>query len=145
MMIDAVMYGMIPRKKIATLVIAPPEKRSRKPTTPPVLSALCCSCLIALEVDVRNRQVGTEPVDRDDADREEDLVAEVGHPEHVPQAGQHGGSTSSRRSEVSWGKGSRAGSASLSVGQRVATGRRTTVAPRCRDDLDPATRTLDGA
>ena len=47
MMIDAVMYGMIPRKKIATLVIAPPEKRSRKPTTPPLLSALSCSCLIA--------------------------------------------------------------------------------------------------
>ena len=59
MMIDAVMYGMIPRKKMATLVIAPPEKRSRKPTTPPLLFALCCSCLIALEVDVRHRQVGT--------------------------------------------------------------------------------------
>ena len=46
MMIDAVMYGMIPRKKIATLVIAPPENRSRNPTTPP-LSALSWSCLIA--------------------------------------------------------------------------------------------------
>ena len=45
-MIDAVMYGMIPRKKIATLVIAPPENRSRKPTTP-LLLALSCSCLIA--------------------------------------------------------------------------------------------------
>ena len=46
MMIDAVMYGMIPRKKIATLVIAPPEKRSSRPTTPPA-SALFCSSLIA--------------------------------------------------------------------------------------------------
>ena len=46
MMIDAVMYGMIPRKKIATLVIAPPEKRSRKPTTPPLV-ALSWSFLIA--------------------------------------------------------------------------------------------------
>ena len=45
-MIDAVMYGMIPRKKIATLVIAPPENRSRKPTTP-ALSAESWSCLIA--------------------------------------------------------------------------------------------------
>ena len=34
MMIDAVMYGMIPRKKTDTLVIAPPENRSRNPTTP---------------------------------------------------------------------------------------------------------------
>ena len=40
-MIDAVMYGMIPRKKIATLVIAPPEKRSRKPTTPLFLVSFC--------------------------------------------------------------------------------------------------------
>src|SRR3978361_626010 len=46
--------------------------------------------------------------------------------------------------EVRWGKGSRAGAASLSVGQRVPTGRRTSVAPRRRDDLDPAARTLDG-
>ncbi len=48
MMIDAVMYGMIPRKKMATLVIAPPEKRSRKPTTP-LLFAWSWSCLIALK------------------------------------------------------------------------------------------------
>ena len=48
MMIDAVMYGMIPRKKMATLVIAPPENRSRKPTTPP-LFAWSCSCLIAVK------------------------------------------------------------------------------------------------
>ena len=46
MMIDAVMYGMIPRKKIATLVIAPPENRSRKPTTP-LLFAWSCRSLIA--------------------------------------------------------------------------------------------------
>ena len=98
MMIDAVMYGMIPRKKIATLVIAPPEKRSRKPTTP-LLFGLVLQLLDRVEVDVRNRQVRADPVDRDDEDREEDLVAEVGHPEHVPQAGQHGGSTSSRGPE----------------------------------------------
>src|SRR5215510_837660 len=45
MMIDAVMYGMIPRKKIDTWVIAPPEKRSRKPTTPPRLDWLCRSLI----------------------------------------------------------------------------------------------------
>ncbi len=48
MMIDAVMYGMIPRKKIATFVIAPPENRSRKPTTP-VFSDCFCRSLIALK------------------------------------------------------------------------------------------------
>ena len=48
MMIDAVMYGMIPRKKIATLVMAPPEKRSRNPTTP-VFSDWSCRSLIALK------------------------------------------------------------------------------------------------
>src|SRR5215213_1578849 len=37
------------------------------------------------------------------------------------------------------------GSASLSVGQRVPAGRRTSVAPGRRNDLDPAARTLDGA
>ncbi len=39
MMIDAVMYGMIPRAKMANWVSAPPEKSWRKPTTPPPLSA----------------------------------------------------------------------------------------------------------
>ena len=46
MMIDAVMYGMIPRKKIDTLVIAPPAKRSRNPITPPFF-AWSCRSLIA--------------------------------------------------------------------------------------------------
>ncbi len=35
MMIDAVMYGMIPSEKIATLVIAPPENRFSRATGPP--------------------------------------------------------------------------------------------------------------
>ena len=52
MMIDAVMYGMIPRKKTETLVIAPPENRSRKPTTPALVD-WSCSVLDLREVDVR--------------------------------------------------------------------------------------------
>ena len=35
MMIDAVMYGMMPRANTATRLSAPPENRLRKPTTPP--------------------------------------------------------------------------------------------------------------
>ena len=33
-MIEAVMYGMIPRANTASLASAPPENRSRKPSTP---------------------------------------------------------------------------------------------------------------
>ncbi len=38
MMIDAVMYGMIPMAKIATLDRAPPANRLKKSKTPPVLN-----------------------------------------------------------------------------------------------------------
>ena len=37
MMIELVMYGMIPRAKTAIWVRAPPENRFRKPSTPPSL------------------------------------------------------------------------------------------------------------
>ena len=55
MMIDAVMYGMIPRKKIATLVIAPPENRSRKPTH----TAVALGVVLQLLDRARSRR--TEP------------------------------------------------------------------------------------
>ena len=42
MMIDAVMYGMIPRKKIETAVSAPPENRLKRPSTPP--APFDCDC-----------------------------------------------------------------------------------------------------
>ena len=95
MMIDAVMYGMIPRKNTATFVSAPPEKRSRKPTTRSAVRVL--QLLDRAEVDIRHGDVGPEPKDRDDEDREENLVPQVGDPEHVPQAGEplHRGTTTS--------------------------------------------------
>src|SRR5688500_17786712 len=37
-MIDAEMYGMMPRAKIERRLRAPPEKRSRKPNTPPPIA-----------------------------------------------------------------------------------------------------------
>ena len=40
MMIDVVMYGMIPRANTANWVSAPPENRLRKPSVPCV-SAVC--------------------------------------------------------------------------------------------------------
>ena len=83
-MIDAVMYGMIPRKNTATFVerAAGEEVEERDDTA-------CVRVLQFLdraEVDVRNRDVRAEPEDPDDEDREEDLVPQVGDPEHVPQA-----------------------------------------------------------
>src|SRR5690606_25537310 len=41
------------------------------------------------EVDAGRRHVGAQPVQGDDRQREQDLVPQVGDPEHVPQAGQH--------------------------------------------------------
>ena len=55
MMIDAVMYGMIPSAKIANWVSAPPEKSWRKPTTPPPGLRLALELLDGIEVDARAR------------------------------------------------------------------------------------------
>ena len=67
---------------------APPEKRSRNPTAPPLpFAADFFNARIALKVDVRDGYVRPEPEDRDDEDREQDLVPKVRDPEHVPQAG----------------------------------------------------------
>ena len=44
-----------------------------------------------------HRDVGAQPVDRDDQQGEEDLPPQVGDPEHVLEAGEHS-EPSSRRS-----------------------------------------------
>ncbi len=147
-MIDAVMYGMIPRKKIATLVIAPPAKRSRKPTTPPFVRVVL-EVLDRREVDVGHGQVRAEPVDRDDDDREEDLVPQVGRPGTCSAGGTAWrvrlqrdrpgqGPVSLPDGPVNRSGRARCGSA---VGERVVgAGRRSPVAPRRREDLGGATR-----
>ena len=86
MMIDAVMYGMIPRKNTETDVSAPPANVSSRPSVPPDVLRRLLQHLDLLEVDVRNGDVRPEPENEDDEDREEDLVPQVGDPEHVPQA-----------------------------------------------------------
>ena len=58
-MIDAVMYGMMPRAKMANWLSAPPENRLRNPMVPCV-SACSWSCLTGLEVDAGHRDVGAE-------------------------------------------------------------------------------------
>ena len=56
MMIDAVMYGMIPRAKMANWLSAPPENRLRNPRVPCV-SACLLQLLHRLEVDAGDRDV----------------------------------------------------------------------------------------
>ena len=64
MMIEAVMYGMIPSANTANWVIAPPEKSWRNPRTPP-FSACSCRSFEGADVDARHRDVraraGTGP------------------------------------------------------------------------------------
>ena len=67
-----------------------PGEQVEEPDDPRVLGLLL-QVLDRVEVDERDRQVGADPVQPDDRQREEDLVPQVGHPEHVPQAGEHGG------------------------------------------------------
>ena len=90
MMIDDVMYGMIPSAKMANWVSAPPENSCRKPSTPRPARPGAASSLDRVEVDARRRDVRPEPVQGDDQQREQDLAPQVGDPEHVLQAGQHG-------------------------------------------------------
>ena len=90
MMIDAVMYGMIPRAKRANWVSAPPENSCRKPSTPPPESAWRLSSWTASRSMPGGRDVRADPVEGDHQQREEDLAPQVGDPEHVPHAGQHG-------------------------------------------------------
>ena len=131
-MIDAVMYGMIPRKKIGDVR----DRAAREQVEEPDDAAVVRPVLQVLD---RARSRRTEPAGARRAgrrammhDREEDLVAQVGHPEHVPQAGEHGGATSS--------PGPDGTAAALAVGQCVPTSRRAAVAPRRGDDLDACRR-----
>ena len=86
MMIDAVMYGMIPRKKTETAVSAPPENRLKRPSTPPAPFDCDCSSWTALKSTYGTGMCEPDPEDEDDEDREQDLVPQVGDPEHVLEA-----------------------------------------------------------
>jgi hypothetical protein len=72
MMIELVMYGMIPSENTANWVSAPPE----------------------------NRHVRAQPEHRDDPDREQDLLAEVRDLERVDERSQHGALLGNLRGSV---------------------------------------------
>src|SRR6266540_389635 len=100
----------------------------------PGVLRLLLQVLDRVEVDERDRQVGADAVDPDDQQGEEDLVAQVGHPEHVPQPGEHGGARPPLAS----------GTPSLAVGQGVPLGRGTPLEWH-RDALGAAAGGLDRA
>ena len=85
-MIDAVMYGMIPRKKIETAVSAPPGEQVEQAEDSARTLRLRLQLLDGLEVDVGHRDVGAQPENEDDEDREQDLVPKVSDSEHVLEA-----------------------------------------------------------
>ena len=103
MMIDDVMYGMIPSANTAAPVSAPPEKRSRNPIAPVAVPFF--SSRIELKSTYGTGTYDPIAKDRDDEDREEDLVPKVSDPEHVVQAREprHGADDllSTRRGECS--------------------------------------------
>ena len=63
MMIELVMYGMIPSANTANWVSAPPENSLRKPSTPPC-SAWSSSCLTASKSMPGTGTWAPEPVER---------------------------------------------------------------------------------
>ena len=86
-MIDAVMYGMIPSANTAAArQRAAREQVEEADRAPAPVRGRVLQREDGVEVDVRDGQERAEPEDRDDEDREQDLVPQVRDPEHVPQA-----------------------------------------------------------
>ncbi len=86
MMIDAVMYGMIPRKKMETAVERAAREQVEEAEHAARALRLRLQLLDGLEVDVRHGDVRTHPEHEDDEDREQDLVPQVSDAEHVLEA-----------------------------------------------------------
>ncbi len=80
---------MMPSPNTAMRVRAPPLNRLRNPSTPDDFDA-ASSWATFEKFDEGDRHVRPELVQGDDGQREEDLLAKVGDPEDVGQAGKHG-------------------------------------------------------
>ncbi len=85
-MMDAVMYGMIPRKNTETAVERATREQVEEAEHTPRALRLRLQLPDGLEVDVRDGDVRTHPEQEDDEDREQDLVPKVSDPEHVLEA-----------------------------------------------------------
>ncbi len=82
-MIDAVMYGVMPSAKTESRRSAPPEKMSRKPEQAALLRLE--ELLERRGVEARRRDVRSDPVDREQPEREEDPLPEVRDREDVAE------------------------------------------------------------
>ena len=84
MMIEAVMYGMIPSANTANWVSAPPENSCRKPEHATLLG-LRAQGGHGVEVDAGHGDERAEPVQRDHQQREQHLVPEIRDAEDVEE------------------------------------------------------------
>ena len=85
MMIDAVMYGMMPSAKTDICVNAPPEKRFSRPMKP---ESSAWSANVRMRWSRSTPGTGicrAESVDGEDEQGEQDLVAKIVDPEGVPK------------------------------------------------------------
>ena len=92
----------MPSAKTDSCSSAPPENRLSRVKTP-LVSALCDGVEALLHVAVRDAragQRGAEPVDRDDADCEQQLLAQVRRPERTEKGGEQRSSSCARRPPV---------------------------------------------
>ena len=74
-MIDAVMYGMMPRANTVRRRMLPPANRSKKPKIDPRLS--CEELFPALQVDARRGNVAAQTIHGQQTQREQEPLAEV--------------------------------------------------------------------
>src|SRR4051794_577433 len=137
MMIELVMYGMMPSPKMANRVSAPPEKRFRKPRTPPRSEAAVSSSTawkstpgVGMWAPKRYRAM-TARVKRI-FPRRSGILNMFFTLENTWCSSSCGGGVEAER----WN-----GSA---VGERVALGGRAPLTPRQRDDLHATACCLDG-
>ena len=90
-MMLAVMYGMMPSANTVSCRSAPPEKTLISANR--LLFSPCGRDLDALthvgDVDAGRRHGGAEPEQHDDAEHEEDLLAQVRCPERVGEGAEH--------------------------------------------------------
>ena len=80
-MIDAVMYGMIPKAKTVSRRMLPPANRSKKPKIDPELELKNSSQRV--NVDARRGDVAAQTVHRQHGQREQQPLAEVRYPKYV--------------------------------------------------------------
>ena len=87
-MIDAVMYGMMPSANTLSRNNAPPENRFSTVNRSLPLPASSMQLVDRAVGHTRRRDGGTQPVDGDHGEREEDLLAQIGRLQRRSESGE---------------------------------------------------------